>query len=92
MFCRRHVDDVFVQFVREEHVRLFLGCFGSCRINIKFTSEKETIRKQSFLEIEVSGDEGWLVVSVCRKLTFNGVFSRFNSFMRGFKNSAWCQF
>ena len=52
MFYRRYVDDIFVLFRKEEHLKLFLNYINSCPENIKFTSEKETNNKLSFLDIK----------------------------------------
>ena len=57
VFYRRYVDDIFVLFRKEEHLKLFLNYFNSCHENIKFTSEKETNNKLSFLDIETSRDK-----------------------------------
>ena len=50
---RRYVDDIFVLFRKKEHLKLFLNYFNSCHENIKFTSEKETNNKLSFLDIQI---------------------------------------
>ena len=47
------MDDIFVLFRTEEHLKLFLNYFSSCYENIKFTSEKGTNNKLSFLDIGV---------------------------------------
>ena len=86
VFYRRYVGDIFVLFGKEEHLKLFLNYFNSCHKNIKFTSEKETNNKLSFLDIEISRDKNQFITSVYRKPTFSGVFSHFDSFIpRGYK-------
>ena len=86
MFYRRHVDDIFVLFRKEKQLKLFLNYFNSCNKNIKFTFEKETSNKLSFLNIEISRDKNQFITSVYCKPTFSGVFSHFNSFIpRGYK-------
>ena len=78
--------DIFVLFRKEEHFKLFLNYFNSCHKNLKFTSEKETNNKLSFLDIETSRDINQFIISVYRKPTFSGVFSHFDSFIpRGYK-------
>ena len=82
------MDDIFVLFRQEEQLKLFLDYFTSCHENIKFTSEKETNSKLSFLDIEISSDKNQFVTSVYRKPTFSGVLSHFDSFIsRGYKLS-----
>ena len=48
---------------------------SSIRENIKFTSEKETSNKLSFLDIEMSRGKNQFITSVYRKPTFSGVNS-----------------
>ena len=79
MFYRRYVDDIFVLFRKEEHLKLFQNYFNSWRKNIKFTSKKETNSKLSFLDIEISRDKNQLITSVHHKPTVSGVFSHFDS-------------
>ena len=86
VFYRGYVDDIFVLFIKEEHLKLFLNYFNSCHENIKFTSEKETNNKLSFLDIEISRDKNLFITSVYGKPTFSGVFSHYDSFIsRGYK-------
>ena len=75
VFYRRYMDDIFILFRKEEHLKLFLNYFNSCHKNVKFTSEKETNNKLSFLDIEISRDKNQFITSVYRKPTFSGVFS-----------------
>ena len=85
MFYRWYVD-IFVLFRKEEHFKLFLNYFNSCHKNLKFTSEKETNNKLSFLDIEISRGKNQFITSVYCKPTFSGVFSHFDSFIpRGYK-------
>ena len=80
------MDDIFILFRKEEHLKLFLNYFNSCHKNVKFTSEKETNNKLSFLDFEISRDKNQFITSVYRKPTFSGVFSHFDSFIfRGYK-------
>ena len=60
----RFVDDICVFFRKEEHLKLFLNYFNSCHENIKFTSEKETNHKLSFLDIEISRNKNQFITSV----------------------------
>ena len=61
--------------------------FNSCLKNIKFTSEKETNNKLSFLNIEISRDKNQFITSVYRKSRFTGVFSHCDSHNPTAKNS-----
>ena len=53
VFYRRYVDNIFVIFRNEEGLKLLLNYFNSCHENIKFTSEKKTNNRLSFLDIEI---------------------------------------
>ena len=75
------MDDIFVLFRKEEHLKLFLNYFNSCHVYIKFTSEKEINNNLSFLDIEISRDKNQFLTSVYRKPTFSGVFPHFDSFI-----------
>ena len=80
------LSNIFALLRKEEQLKLFLNYFNSCHENIKFTSEKETNNKLSFLDIEISRDKNQFITSVYRKPTFSGVFSHFDSFIpRGYK-------
>ena len=81
MFYRRYVDDIFILFRKEEHIKLFLNSFNSCHKNINFTSEKETNNKLSFLDIDISRDKNQFITSVYQKPTFSEVFSHFDGFI-----------
>ena len=52
VFYRQYVNDIFVPFRKEEDYKFFLNYFNTCHENIKFTSEKETNNKLSFLNIK----------------------------------------
>ena len=78
---RRYVDDIFLLFKTEEHVRPFFEYLNSRHRNITFTFEKECEGKISFLDVSVSREKGKFVTSVYRKPTFSGVFSSFKSFI-----------
>ena len=43
--------------------------------------EQEQNGKLSFLDIEVSREKGKFVTTVCRKSTFSGVYTHFESFL-----------
>ena len=87
VFYRSYVDDIFVLFRKKEHLKLFLNYFNLCDKNIKFTSEKETNNKLSFLDIEISRDKNQFITSVYHKPTFSGVFSNFDSLLPSVINS-----
>ena len=87
VFYRQYVNDIFVPFRKEEDLKFFLNYFNTCHENIKFTSEKETNNKLSFLDIEISRDKNQFITSVYHKPTFSRVFSNFDSLLPSVINS-----
>ena len=80
VFYRRYVDDIFVLFKSAEHLSKFRDYFNTCHQNMSFSFEQEKDGKLSFLDVEVSRQEGHFVTTVYRKPTFSGVYMHFESF------------
>ena len=53
VFYRRYVDDIFVLFYSNDHLKYFQEFLNSCQINMSFSMETERQNKFSFLDIEV---------------------------------------
>ena len=53
VFYRRCVDDIFVTFKSNDHLKYFQEFLNSCHINMSFSMETERQNKFSFLDIEV---------------------------------------
>ena len=51
-FYRRYVDDIFVLFKSNDHLKYFQEFLNSCHINMSFSMETERQNKFSFLDIE----------------------------------------
>ena len=81
VFYRRYVDDIFVLFKSAEHLSKFRDYFNTCHQNMSFSFEQEKDGKLSFLDVEVSRQEGHFVTTVYRKPTFSGVYTHFESFL-----------
>ena len=81
VFYRGYVDDVFVLFKSPEHLSKFRDYFNTCHQNMYFSFEQEKDGKLSFLDVEVSRQEGHFVKTVYRKPTFSGVYAHFESFL-----------
>ena len=81
VFYRRYVDDIFVLFKFTEHLSKFRDYFNTCHQNMSFSFEQEKNGKLSFLDVEVSRQEGHFVTTVYRKPTFSGVYTHFESFL-----------
>ena len=78
---KRYVDDIFVMFLYQSHLKDFVNYMNTKYPNIKFTSEFEENDSFSFLDVKITRRNNQLVTSVFRKATFSGVFTNFKSFM-----------
>ena len=81
LFYRRYVDDTFLLFSSQSHVKKFLRYLNSRHANMNFTHECEIDDKLPFLDVLVSREAGQLVTSLYRKPTFSGLYTNFNSFI-----------
>ena len=79
LFYRRYIDDTFLLFREESHVKMFLDYLNSQHSNIKFTSEVEKNCKLNFLDVTVTRGSTFRT-SVFRKPTFTGLGTSFFSF------------
>ena len=74
---RRYVDDIFLLFKSNDHLKYFQDFLNSCHINMSFSMETEKENKLSFLDVEVIREQGKFTTTVYRKPTFSGVYSNF---------------
>ena len=81
VFYRRYVDDIFVLFESAEHLSKFHAYLNTSHPNMSFSFEQEINDKLSFLDVEVSRQQGKFVTSVYRKPTFSSVYTHFDSFL-----------
>ena len=77
---KRYVDDTFLLFRSKDHIEKFQG-YLNCEHPNKFTSEIEENNSISFLDIKVSRVNNSFSANIYRKVTFNGAFSNFESFI-----------
>ena len=61
------MDDIFVLFKSAEHLSKFCDYFNMCHQNMSFSFEQEKKGKLSFLDVEVSHQEGHFVTTAYRK-------------------------
>ena len=83
LFYRRYVDDTFLLFSSESHVKKFYRYMNTRHDNMSFTYECETDGRLAFLDVLVSREGSQLVTSLYRKPTFSGLYTNFNSFIAG---------
>ena len=74
---RRYVDDIFVLFKLNDHLKYFQELLNSCRINMSFSMGTERQKKFSFLDIEVIREQGKFSTKIYRKPALSGVYSNF---------------
>ena len=79
VFYRRYVDDIFVLFEPAENLSKFH--LNTCHPNMSFSFEQEINSKLSFLDEEVSRQQGKFVTRVYKKPTFSGVNTHFDNFV-----------
>ena len=75
IFYRRYVDDIFVLFKLNDHLKYFQELLYSCRINMSFSMGTERQKKFSFLDIEVIREQGKFSTKIYRKPALRGVYS-----------------
>ena len=54
---------------------------------MSFSFEEEKNGKMSFLDVEISRENGKFVTTVYRKPTFSGVYTHFESFLPSIQNT-----
>ena len=62
------MDDIFVLFKSAEHLPNFCDYFNTCHQNMSLSFEQEKDGKLSFLEVEVSRQEGHFVTTAYETL------------------------
>ena len=80
-FYRRYLNDIFMLFKSNDHLKYFQDFLNYCHINMSFSMEKEKENKLSFLDVEIKRELGKFTTTVYRKPTFSGVYSNFESFL-----------
>ena len=78
---KRFVDDTFLLFQTKDNVEKFKNYLNKQHKNRKYTSKIEENGSLSVLNITITRENNKFVTSVYRKLTFNGVFTNFESFV-----------
>ena len=81
VFYRRYVDNIFVLFKSNDHLKYFQEFLNSRHINMSFSMQTGRQNKFSFLDIEVIREQGKFSTTIYRKPTFSGVYCNFESFL-----------
>ena len=77
LYFRKYVDDCFISFRSQKHVRPFLDYLTRKHKNINFSCELETNGSLPFL-VSIERSNGFST-SVYHKPTFTGLFTNFDS-------------
>ena len=80
-YYNRYMDDTFLLFRSEDHVKKFFRYINSRHKNMTFTYEVEAGGKLPFLDVLVTRIEGAFCTSLYRKPTFSGLYSHYRSYM-----------
>ena len=80
LYYKRYVDDTLSLFDKEDHAMSFFNFINSQHPNIKFTFEKETNGKLSFLDVLISKSGDKYITSIFHKKTYTGLLTNFFSF------------
>ena len=75
------MDDTFLLFNSENHVKKFFGYINSRHESMSFTYEVEAEGKLAFLDVLVTRIEGAFCTSMYRKPTFSGLYTHYKSCM-----------
>ena len=75
------MDDTFLLFSAEDHVKKFHKYINSRHKNMTFTYETEANNRLAFLDVLVTRENNTFCTSLYRKPTFSGLYSNFESFM-----------
>ena len=81
VYYRRNVGEIFALFRSPDHFEKFTNYLNLKHRNIKFTYEKESNNSLPFLDILILRSKNGFKTSVYHKPTFDGVYSKFNSFI-----------
>ena len=81
MYYRRYMDDTFVLFSSNDHVKKFHKYLNSRHENMTFTYEVEQNNCLPFLDVLVTREEETFSTSLYRKPTFSGLYTNFYSYI-----------
>jgi len=73
---RRYVDDTFAIFKTENDNEIFYNKLNLLHPSLKFTMEQATDGTLPFLEVKIEKDTNKFLISVYRKPTFIGQYTR----------------
>ena len=65
---RRYIDDIFVLVKSCDHLKPFQSYLNSCHVNMTFTVETDQNNKISFLDVNVTCEQGKFITGVYRSV------------------------
>ena len=81
LYYREYIDVLFVLSKPSHHVKRFQCYLSYCHVSMPFNIETEQNNKISFLNVNIIREQGKLITSVYRKLTFSGGNTHVDSFL-----------
>ena len=81
MYYKRYVDDTFVLFSSEDHVKKFDKYLNSRHNNMSFKYEVEKNNHLPFLDVSVTRESESFSTSIYRKPTFSGLYTNYYSYI-----------
>ena len=86
VFYRRYVDDIFMLFKSNDHLKYFQDLLNFCHINMSFSMETEKEDKLSFPDVKIIREQGKFTTAIYRKPTFSGVYGAICDHLPSFDN------
>ena len=81
VYYRRYNNGIFVFFKSSDHLKQFQSYLNYCHINVSYTIETEQNNKLSYLDANVSHEQGKFVKNDCRKPIISSVYTHFDIFL-----------
>ena len=88
VFYRRYVDDIFLLFKWNDHLKYFQDFLNSCHSKMSFSMEAEKENKLSFLDVEVIREQGKFTTTA-ENLLLVGFIVTLKVFYLQFINLVW---
>ena len=80
VYYKRYVDDTFLLFRDEDHIKKFDKYLNSRHVNMRFTYQIESDKSLNFLDVFIQRNDDF-VTSIYRKPTFSGIYSHYDSYL-----------
>ena len=89
VFYRRYVDNIFILFKSNDHLKYFQDFLNFCHINMSFSMETEKKNKLSFLGVELYANKTNLQPQFIENLHLVAYIVALKDFYLRFTNLVW---